>query len=264
MVDNAVVVLFLPLGVEVYAGSSNDHVNDPAVRFLGKVFLLWCWWWGGFDVEGLDDVVVVVGEDLDLLTMMVRVVGLVMDLLVVVWLLVVLLGVIGLRDDSLVVGWLGSSHSVLGGLGLRAVPGGVCAVFTMKQAVKSSWLLGPASASSSRVVVVVLLRGVLMMANCVSSGVLVGDGVHLLLVAIFPAGVGLRRPDPCSAGLRGVLGFPLRFYLALVQFLRPSIFFEQLVELLQVFRRVSDVVAVQDAGAKTADCIMNCYMVVNR
>jgi hypothetical protein len=35
-------------------------VNDPAVRLLGKVFLLGCWWWGFFDVEDLDDVVVVV------------------------------------------------------------------------------------------------------------------------------------------------------------------------------------------------------------
>jgi hypothetical protein len=63
---------------------------------------------------------------------MVCVIGLVVDLLVVVWLLVVLLGVIGVHDDSLVIGWLGSSHSVLGGLGLRAVPGWVCAVFVVK------------------------------------------------------------------------------------------------------------------------------------
>jgi hypothetical protein len=78
--------------------------------------MMW-WWWG---------------EDLHLLMVMIHVVGLVMDLLVVVWLLVVLLGVIGVRDDSLVVGWLGSGHSVLGGFGLRAVRGGVCAVFSVK------------------------------------------------------------------------------------------------------------------------------------
>ena len=187
------------------------------------------WWWG---------------EDSYLLMVMVHVVGLVMDLLVVVWLLVVLLGVIGVRDDSLVVGWLGSGHSVLGGLGLRVVLGGVCAVFTVKQAVKSSRLLGSASASSSCVVAVVLLRGVLVTANCVSGGMLVGNGVHLLLVAIVPAGVGLRQPDPRSAGLQSVLGFPLRFYLALVQLLGPGIFFEQLVELLQVFGWVSDAMVV--------------------
>jgi hypothetical protein len=126
---------------------------------------------------------------LHLLIVMVCVVGLVVDLLVVVWLLVVLLGVIGVRDDSLVVGWLGSGHSVLGGLGLWAVPGEVCAVFAVKQIVKSSRLLGSASASSSCVVAVVL-RGVLLTANCVSDGMLVGDGVHLLLVAILPVKVG--------------------------------------------------------------------------
>jgi hypothetical protein len=134
------------------------------------------------------------GEDLDLLMMMVHVVGLVMDLLVVVWLLIVLLGVIGMRDDSLVVGWLSSGHSILGGLGLWAVPGEVCAVFTVKQAVKSARLLGPASTSSSCVVATILLRGVLLTANCFSGRVLVGDGVYLLLVAIFPAGVRLRAP----------------------------------------------------------------------
>jgi hypothetical protein len=64
--------------------------------------------------------------------MMVQVVGLVMDLLVVVWLLVVLLRVISMCDNLLVVGWLISGHSVLGGLGFRAVLGGVCAVLTMK------------------------------------------------------------------------------------------------------------------------------------
>jgi hypothetical protein len=93
---------------------------------------------------------------------------------------------------------------------------------------------------------------------------LVGDGVYLLLVVISPAGIGLCRPDPSSTRLQSVLGFSLRFYLALVQLLGPGVFFEQLIELLQVLGRVSDVVAVQDAGAKTADCIMDCYVVVDR
>jgi hypothetical protein len=171
---------------------------------------------GGFDVEDLNGVVVV-GENLHLLMAMVYVVGFVVDLLVVVSLLVVLLGVIGGRDDSLVVGWLGAGHSVLGGLGIWAVPGGVCAVFAVKQAVKSLRLLGSASASaSSSCVVVAVLRGVLRTLNCVFGGMLVGDGVHLLLVAIFPTGVGLRWPDPSSAGLRSVLGFPVRFDPVLV------------------------------------------------
>jgi hypothetical protein len=55
------------------------------------------------------------------------------------------------------------------------------------------------------------------------------------------------------------LGF--RFYLVLVQLFRPGILFEQLIELLQVFGRVS---AVQDAGRETADCIVDCYVVVDR
>jgi hypothetical protein len=92
------------------------------------------------------------------------------------------------RDDSLVVGWLGSSHSILGGLGLWAVPGWVCVVFAVKEAAKSSRLLGSASASASCVVAVVLGE-VLLTSNCVFGGILVGYGVHLLLVAIVPAGV---------------------------------------------------------------------------
>jgi hypothetical protein len=86
----------------------------------------------------------------------------------------------------------------------------------MKHAVKPSRLLGLASASSSSVGAAVFLCGVFLTMYCVSGGVLVGDGVHLLLVAVFPAGIGLRQPDPCSAGLQSVLGFLLRFYLALV------------------------------------------------
>jgi hypothetical protein len=142
---------------------------------MWRIWMVW-WWWG---------------ENLHFLMVIVYVIGLVVDLLIVAWLLVVLLGVIGVRDDSLVVGWLGSSHSVLGGIGLRVVPGGMCVVFTVKQAVKSSRLLGSASASSSCVVATVL-RGVLLMANCVFGEMLVGDVVHLLLIVIVPAEVGLR------------------------------------------------------------------------
>jgi hypothetical protein len=58
-------------------------------------------------------------EDLDLLMMMVQVVGLVRDLLIVVWLLVVMLGVISMCDNSLVVSWLIYGHPVFGGLGNR-------------------------------------------------------------------------------------------------------------------------------------------------
>jgi hypothetical protein len=148
-------------------------------------------------------------EDLDLLMMMVQVMGLVRDLFVVVWVLVVVLGVISMCDNSLVVSWLISGHPVFGGLGFWAIPSGVCTVFAMKQAVKPSRLLGLASSSFSGVGPAVLLCGVLLMTNYVFGGVLVGDGVHLLLVAVLHARIGLRRPDPCSAELWSVLGFPL-------------------------------------------------------
>jgi hypothetical protein len=41
MVDDAVVVPLLPLGVEVSAGPPRYHVNDSAIWLVGEVFLLW-------------------------------------------------------------------------------------------------------------------------------------------------------------------------------------------------------------------------------
>jgi hypothetical protein len=157
-------------------------VDDLAVRLLGEVLLLGCWWqrvlmWRILIMQWRR-------EDLDLLMMMVQVIGLVRGLLVVVWLLVVVLGLINICDNSLVVSWLISGHPIYGGLGFRAIPGGVCAVFTMKQVVKPSQLLGPASASSFDVGVAVLLCGVLLTTSCVSGVVFVGDDVYLLLVAV--------------------------------------------------------------------------------
>ena len=78
--------------------------------------------------------------------------GLVLDLLVMVGLLVV----VSVSDDPLVVGWLGSDHSVLGGLSLRTVPCWMHTVFTVKQAIESSRLLGPSSAPASYAVTVAL------------------------------------------------------------------------------------------------------------
>jgi hypothetical protein len=159
-------------------------VDDSTVRWLGEVFLFGCRRWG-----------VVMwriwmvwrwwGENLHLLMVMLYMIGLVLDLLVVVRLLVVLLGVVGVRDDSLVVGWLGSSHSVLG---LRTIPCGMRAVLAVKQAVKSLRLLGSSPAPSSYAVVAAL-RGVFLAASIVSSGMLIGYGVHLLLVVIVPTRV---------------------------------------------------------------------------
>jgi hypothetical protein len=159
------------------------------------------WWWR---------------EDLDHMVLVVYMIRLVKGWFVVELLLMVLLVMVSMRDNLLIVGWLIPSHPIFGGLGFRAIPGGVCAIFAMKEAVEPSWLWSSASASSSGVGVVALLCGILLATRCVSGGVLVGYGVDLLLVAVWPAGFGLRWPDPCFAGLRSVLGFQLRLYLALM------------------------------------------------
>jgi hypothetical protein len=208
------VILFLSFGVEVYAGPLGNHVNDPAERLLGKVLLFGCWWWRVLMWRIL--MMRWRREELDLLMMMVQVIRLVKDLFVVVWLLVVLLGVISVCDNLLIVSWLIPGYPIVGGLGFRAIPSGVRTFFAMKQAVKPSRLLCSTSDSSSGVGATVLLCGVLLTTSCVSGEVLVGDGVHLLLVAVLPVGIGLRRPDPCFAGLRRFLGFSLRLYLVLV------------------------------------------------
>jgi hypothetical protein len=125
-------------------------------------------------------------------------------------------------DDPLVVGWLCSGHSVPGGLGLRTIPCWVCAVFTVKQAVESARLLCPSTASSSGVVAAAL--GVVFLTTGGLSGwLLVGNVVHLMVIAVVPAGVWLCWPSPGSAGLRRVLGLPLRFNLALMELFGPGV-----------------------------------------
>jgi hypothetical protein len=94
-------------------------------------------------------------------------------------------GIVG--DDrcvQILVGWLISGHSVFGGLGFGAVPGGMCGVFAVKKAVEPSRLWGSAFSSTSRVGAAALLCGVLLATSGVSSLLLVGDSVHLLLVAV--------------------------------------------------------------------------------
>jgi hypothetical protein len=149
---------------------------------------------------------------------LVSVVGWMLDMLVAVGLLLM----VCVRDDPLVVGWLCSRHSVPGGLGLRTIPCWVCGVFAVKQAVESARLLC-SSATSSSCVVVAALGVVFLTTGGLSGWVLVGYVVHLLMIAVVSVGVWLRWPSPGSAGLRGVLGFPLRFNLALMQLLRPSV-----------------------------------------
>jgi hypothetical protein len=80
--------------------------------------------------------------------------------------------------------------------------------------------------------------GILLVARGVSSGVLVGDVVHLLLIAAVSTGVWLRSPRPRAAGLWSIFGFPLRLNLALVELFGFGIFFKELAvaELSELFQ----------------------------
>jgi hypothetical protein len=149
---------------------------------------------------------------------LVSVVGWMLELLVVVGLLLM----ICVRDDPLVVGWLCSGHSVPGGLGLWTIPCWVCAVFTVKQAVESARLLCPSVASSSGAVAAAL-GVVFLTTGGLSSWLLVGNVVHLMVTAVVLAGVWLCWPGPGSAGLRRVLGLPLRLNLALMELFGPGV-----------------------------------------
>ena len=71
--------------------------------------------------------------------------------------------------------------------------------------------------------------GIFLAARGVSSGVLVGDVVHLLLIAAVSTGVWLRSPRPRAAGLWSIFGFPLRLNLALVELFGFGVFFKQLI-----------------------------------
>jgi hypothetical protein len=61
-----------------------------------------------------------------------------------------------------------------------------------------------------------------------------------------------------------VLGFPLGLDLALVEPFRSGIFFEQLIQLLEVLGWIPDAVVVKDASPKVADGVVNGDLVINR
>jgi hypothetical protein len=221
VVDAAVMVPLLPLRVEVGVGPPSDHMNDSAIRLIGEVLLLWgmgvvdvllllVWMWGW------------ARYDLYFLMVLVCVVRWMRSGGVDVWRRGLLICV---RDNSRVVGWLCPCHPVSGGLRLWAVSGLVGAVFVVEQAVKSARLLrtSPAPTASS---VTAALGGIFLTARGLASGVLVGDVVHLLLIAAVPTGVWLRRPRPRAAGLWSVFGFPLRLEFALVELFGSGIFFK--------------------------------------
>jgi hypothetical protein len=128
-------------------------VDDPVERLFGEVLLFGCWWRWRILVMWWWS------EDLDLLLLVVHMIMLVKDWFIMKLLLVVLLGMVSMHDNLLVVGWLISGHSIFGGLGFRAIPGGVCAVFAVEEAVEPSQLRSPASASSSGVGAATLLWG---------------------------------------------------------------------------------------------------------
>jgi hypothetical protein len=96
-------------------------------------------------------------KNLHFLSMLVRMVGWVLDVLVVVRLLLVV--VVCVRDDSLVVGWLCSGHPVPGSLHFWTVSCWVRTVLAMKQAVEYAWLLRPSPASPSGSITVALGGG---------------------------------------------------------------------------------------------------------
>jgi hypothetical protein len=172
------------------------------------LLLVWRWVWGRYDLY--------------LLVVLVCVVRWMRSGAVVVWLRGLLICV---RDNSRVVGWLRPCHPVSGGLRLGAVSCRVRAVFAVEQAVKSARLLrtSPAPTASS---VFRGPEGIFLAARGFASGVLVGDVVHLLLIAAVPTGVCLRGPRPRAAGLWSVFGFPLRLDFALVELFGSGIFFK--------------------------------------
>jgi hypothetical protein len=170
------------------------------------LLLVWRWVWGRYDLY--------------LLVVLVCVVRWMRSGAVVVWMRGLLICVC---DNSRVVGWLCPCHLISGGLRLWAVSCRVHAIFVVEQAIKSARLLRTSPTASS---VSAALGGILLAARGLASGVLVGDVVHLLLIAAVPTEVCLRGPCPCAAGLRRVFVFPLRLDFALVELFRSGVFFK--------------------------------------
>jgi hypothetical protein len=73
------------------------------------------------------------------------------------------------------------------------------------------------------------MGGIFLAARGLTSGVLVGDVVHLLLIVAVPTGVWVRSPRPRAARLWSVFGFPLRLNFALVELFGFGVFFKKLI-----------------------------------
>jgi hypothetical protein len=196
-------------------------MNYSAIRLIGEVLLLW-----GMGVVDVLLLLVWRGGggryDLYFLVVLVCVVRWMRSGAMDVWRRGLLICV---RDNSRVVGWLRSCHPISGGLRLWAVSGLVGAVFSVEQAVKSTsaaaHIPGPDHEFRSRGP-----GGIFLAARGLASGVLVGDVVHLLLIAAVPTGVWLLRPRPRAAGLWSVFWFPLRLDFVLVELFGSGIFFK--------------------------------------
>ena len=67
------------------------------------------------------------------------------------------------------------------------------------------------------------LEGVFLTTGGFFGWLLVGNVVHLMMIVVVLARVWLRWPVPGSAGLRRVLGLPLRLDLALMELFGPSV-----------------------------------------
>jgi hypothetical protein len=187
-------------------------MNDSAIRLIGEVFLLWGvgvvdvllllvwrWGWGRYDLYFLEVLVCVdVGGRVLL---------------------------ISVRDNSRVVGRLRPCHPVSGGLRFWAVFGLVGAVFAVEKTVESARRLraSPTPTASS---ISAALGGIFLAARGITSGVLVGNVVHLLLIAAVSTGVWLRSSRPRAAGLWSIFGFPLRLNFALVELFGFGVFFK--------------------------------------
>jgi hypothetical protein len=93
---------------------------------------------------------------------------------------------------------------------------------------------------------------------------MVGDVVHLLLIAAVSAGVCLRGPCPCAARLRRVFGLPLRLDFVLVELFGSGVFLKQLIQLLEVPGRIPDAVAIKDAGPKATYGVVDGDLVIDQ
>jgi hypothetical protein len=132
---------------------------------------------------------------------------------------------VSVRDNSRVVGWMCPCHPVFGGLRLWAVSGLVGAVFAMEETEESARRLrAPPTPTASSISAA--LGGIFLAARGFSSGVLVGDVVHLLLSVAVSTGVLPRSPRPRAAGLWSIFGLTLRLNLALVELFGFGVFFK--------------------------------------